>query len=138
MPQGQSICSHAPLQRELLGELPSSFPRRLSVSRHSQTFRATRTEVVADATEKQLLQSEALLHLPGHRTKRTHVLRDLSTRMGDIRRIVNSVRKQCRKKHGFCGGTWKQYSETQKVKAIQLWTVSPFHLAETIFSPVFC
>lgn len=38
--------------------------------------------MVVDATEKQMLQSEALLHLPGHRTKHTHVLRDLSTEMG--------------------------------------------------------
>jgi len=65
-----------------------------------------------DTTEKQLLQSEALFHLPVHRIEHTHTLKDLSTWTGDTCRIVDSARKLCSKKHAFCEGTWKHYNET--------------------------
>lgn len=68
--------------------------------------------MVVDTTGTQLLQSEALCHLPVHRAEHTHTLKDLSAWMGDIYRIVDSERKQSSKKHAFCEGTWKQYNET--------------------------
>lgn len=61
-----------PFRGHLLAELPSSFPHGLTVSWHYQTRKATRMAMVVDTRGTQLLQSEALCHLPVHRVEHTH------------------------------------------------------------------